>query len=168
MKAIATLVILSIFTFHNSKAQDAMAAINASWTNLKNELQRRAGIVSNIAGILAESKQVNQDQIKNCRTFSNDLFNYIDTLRFKDSLSISRASGRNYKLTQALMKVLAAAENDVAISSNDRFMGLLVQLEGCENRIAVATKEYNTTCSKYGKTDLLFISQQQKAPEIKF
>ena len=44
-----------------------------------------------------------------------------------------------------------------------------MQLESCENRIALAKREYNETCKEYKRTDLYFGSGQvDKAPEVKF
>ena len=72
-------------------------------------------------------------------------------------------------MTQALTRALATLANDKKIRSDDQLQGLLMQLEGCENRIALANREYNEVCREYGKTDLLFDSDKVgKAAEVKF
>lgn len=169
MKLITTFILFFFFSFQTIYGQDTTAQINTAWTNLKIQLQRRTDIVSNLTSILYKSTKVDKEQLNNSKLFSIDLFKYVDTLSFKDSLTISLASIKNNKLTQALSRTLASLENDKKLRSDNQLQGLLMQLEGCENRIALAKREYNDVCKEYGKTDILFGSDNaEKAPEVKF
>lgn len=169
MKLITTFILLCFFSFQAIYGQDTTAQINTAWSNLKTQLQRRTDIVSNLTSILSKSTKVDKEQLNNSKLFSIDLFKYVDTLSFKDSVTISLASTKNNKLTQALARTLATLENDKKLRSDNQLQGLLMQLEGCENRIALAKREYNDVCKEYGKTDLLFGSDNiEKAPEVKF
>lgn len=169
MKLILTFILLCFFSFQTIYGQDTTARINMAWTNLKTQLQRRTDIVSNLTSILSKSTKVDKEQLNNSKVFSIDLFKYVDTLSFKDSVTISLASTKNNKLTQALARTLATLENDKKLRSDNELQVLLMQLEGCENRIALAKQEYNDLCKEYGKTDLLFGSDnEEKAPEVKF
>ena len=158
MKLITTFILLYLFSYQTIYGQDTTAQINKAWTNLKTQLQKRAGIISNLTSILSKSTKVDKEQLNNSKLFSIDLFNYVDTLSFKDSLTISLASMKNNKLTQALAKTLATLENNKKFRSDKQLQGLLMQLEGCENRIALAKRDYNSVCEEYGKTNLLFSS----------
>jgi LemA protein len=169
MKLITTFILLFFFSSQTTYGQDTTAQINTAWTNLKTQLQRRTDIVSNLASILSKSTKVDKEELNNSKLVSIDLFKYLDTLRLKDSLTISLASTKNNKLTQALARTLATLENDKKLSADDQLQGLLMKLEGCENRIALAKRAYNDVCKEYGKTDLLFGSDStEKGPEIKF
>ena len=169
MKLFITFISLYLFSFQTIYGQDTTAQINTAWTNLKTQLQRRTDIVSNLTSILSKSTKVDKEQLNNSKLFSIDLFKYIDTLSFKDSLTISLASTKNNKLTQALSRTLATLENDKKFSSANQLQGLLMQLEVCENRITLAKREYNDVCKEYGKIDLLFDSDNvEKAAEVKF
>ena len=169
MKFFTTILLLFLLSFQTSFGQDTTAQINTSWINLKTQLQRRTDIVSNLASILSKSTKVDKEQLSKSKTFAIDLFKYVDTLTLKDSLSICLANEKNNRLTEALEKTLASSDNDKKLSSNNQLPGLFMQLEGCENRIALAKREYNDICKEYKRTDLLFGSDKvEKAPEIKF
>ncbi len=169
MKLVTTFILLFFFSFQTIYGQDTTAHINTAWTNLKTQLQRRTDIVSNLTSILSKSTKVDKEQLNNSKLYSIDLFKYVDTLSYKDSLTISLASNKNNKLTQALARTLATLEDDKKLRSDNQLQGLLMQLEGCENRIALAKRDYNNVCKVYGKTDLLFGSNnEEKAPEVKF
>ncbi|MFN8306975.1 MAG: LemA family protein [Ferruginibacter sp.] len=169
MKLGTTILLVILLSFQKSYGQDTTVLINTAWTNLKTQLQRRTDIISNLTSILSTSTKIDKEQLNNCKVFSIDLFKYVDTLSFKDSLSISLASGKNHRLTQALAKTLATLENDKRLRSDNQLQGLIMQLEGCENRIALAKREYNETCKEYNKTDLLFGHDKMgKASETKF
>jgi LemA protein len=170
MKLFQSFVILLFFLSSQSCfGQDATAEINESWSRLKTQLQRRTDIVSNLISILSQSSKINKKQLNNSNVFALDLSKCIDTLSPKDSLSVSLAKIKNNNLTQAFAKTLATLENSRKFRANNQISGLLMQLEGCENRISLATQEYSETCKKFKRTDLLFGSDQiEKVPEVKF
>jgi hypothetical protein len=132
-------------------------------------LQRRTGIAGNLAVFLSQSTIVDKEQLGNSKLFAIDLYKYLDTLTFKDSLSISFASDKNSRLTQALARILITLENDKKLRSDNQLLGLFMQLEGCENKIALAKQAYNEACKKYKRIDLLFDSDNvEEGPEVKF
>ena len=169
MKLFIQLSFLLLLASQNCFGQDTNSIINESWTTLKTQLQRRTDIVSNLTSLLSKSSKVDKEQLNNSKVLAVDLFKYIDTLNIKDSLSVSLVSVKNNKLTQALARTIVTLENDKKFRSNNEVNGLLMQLEGCENRIALAKREYNEICKEFKKADLLFgLDQIEKAPEVKF
>ncbi len=169
MKHFFLISVLSILISQSCFGQDTTALINTSWTNLKTQLQRRTDLISNLTNVLSKSKKVDKVELKNSKTYSIDLFNYIDTLTFKDSLTISLANAKNNQLTQAISRTLVTLEKDIKFKNKNEVSGLLMQLEGCENRIALAKREYNEICKEYQRADLYFGNiQVDKAPEVKF
>lgn len=169
MKYFTTILFSVIISFQTSFGQDTTAQINTSWINLKTQLQRRTDIVSNLVSILSQSPKVDKEQLSKSKTFAINLFKYLDTLTLKDSLSISLANEKNNRLTKALARALATSDNDKKLRSNKKLPELFMQLEGCENRIALAKRDYNDVCNEYKRTDLLFGSDKvEKATEIKF
>ena len=149
--------------------QDTTALINSNWTNLKTRLQRRTDIISNLTTVLSRSKKIDKVELQNLKTYSIDLFNHVDTLTFKDSLSISLANTKNNKLTQAISRTLVTLENDMKFKNKNEVSRLLMQLEGCENQIALARLDYNEACKEYQRPCLYFGNDKvDKAPEVKF
>ena len=86
-----------------------------------------------------------------------------------DSISISIAAAKNKKLWQSLIVTLIEIDNHQEIKSKQKFATIQGELEGCENRIKEATRDYNDICRKYNRTDLLFLLDYQRNPnEIQF
>ena len=164
------LSIFSLFLFaQNSFAQDTTSSINESWANLKTQLQRKTHIANDLVASLSKSQKVDKEQLNNLKSFAVELFKYVDTLTHKDSLSISLANDKNDRLTQAIAKILVSVENNDKFKGNKEVIGFIMQLEGCENRIAIAKMEYNKLCKEYGRSDLFFGNDNvDKGQEVKF
>lgn len=132
-------------------------------------MQRRVDIVLNLTSLISKSSKVDKKELSNSKVFASDLFKYVDTLKSKDSISITVAYTKYTNLTQALARTIATLETDKKLRNNNEITALLMHLEGIENRIALDKREYNELCMKYNRTDLLFGSEQnEKAPEVKF
>jgi len=169
MKYFTTFLLLVLFSFQTSFGQDTTAQINTRWNNLKTQLQRRTDIVSDLVNILSQSEKVDKEQLSKSKNLAIDLFKYVDTLTFKDSLTISLANEKNNRLTKALARTLATSDKDKELRSNKELSALFMQLEACENRIALTKRDYNDICSEYKRTDLLFGSDKvEKASQIRF
>ena len=87
MKHIFRIFVSLIFISQSCFGQDTTALINSNWTNLKTRLQRRTDIIFNLTTVLSKSKKIDKVELKNLKTYAIDLFNHVDTLTFKDSLS---------------------------------------------------------------------------------
>lgn len=156
-----------LFTLH-SFGQDTTCQINTTWTGLKAQLQRRSDIAVNLTAVLSKTK-ADKEQLNRLKASAIDLFKYIDTLCLRNSMAVSLAETKNNKLTKSLASTLIEAENDKKIIASQAFIDIMIQLEGCENRIALAKQDYNNACKVCNRTDLLFKEEQiKKAEEIKF
>jgi LemA protein len=148
--------------------QDSTCQINASWTDLKTQLKRRSDIVSNLTVVLSNLK-TDKELLNNLKIAAIDVFKYVDTLSLRNSVAVSLAATKNNKLTESLGRTLITTENNKKISSNKEFINLLMQLEGCENRIVVAKQDYNNACKICNRTDLVFnVEQVNNVPKVKF
>ena len=63
--------------------------------------------------------------------------------------NLEQMAQANAALTAPLGRLLAIAENYPQLKSNENFRALQDQLEGTENRIAVARQDYNETVNRY-------------------
>ena len=63
--------------------------------------------------------------------------------------NLQEMAAANAALTAPLGRLLAIAENYPQLKSNENFRALQDQLEGTENRIAVARQDYNEAVNKY-------------------
>ena len=131
--------------------------IKAAWSEVLNQYQRRADLVPNLVntvkGFAAQEQQVllGVTQARARATSINatpELVN--DPAAFQQFVQAQR------EVTGALSRLLAVAENYPQLKSDQNFRELQAQLEGTENRIAVArqrfiksTQEYNTLVRQF-------------------
>jgi LemA protein len=108
--------------------------IDGSWSEIDNQLQRRADLIPNLVatvkGFAGQEQQV-LGQIAEARA------------RMAGAGTVAeKAEGYN-QLQSALSRLLVVVENYPELKSNQNFIRLQDELAGTENRIAVARKRYN-------------------------
>lgn len=157
---IITAVIVAIVVIFGVKAYNGMVTgsqgVDAAWANVETQYQRRAdlipNLVSTVKGYAAHEQQTLEDVVA-ARAAATSI-----TL---DSSSMTPAQFEEYvaaqnKVTSALGRLIAVAENYPDLKANTSFLELQSQLEGTENRIAVARKEYNDVVKQYNTGIALF------------
>src|SRR5882757_11280916 len=113
----------------------------AKWSDVLNQYQRRADLIPNLVetvkGYAAQEKTV-LEEVTNARaratqvTVSADIINNPEAFKkFQEAQS---------QLSGALGRLLAVSERYPDLKSNQNFLALQSQLEGTENRIAVARR----------------------------
>ena len=115
----------------------------ARWSDVQNQYQRRADLIPNLVatvqGYAAQEKSV-LTQVVQARAQATQIKVDASDLTNPDKLK-AFAQAQN-QLTGALGRLLAVAENYPDLKSNANFLALQSQLEGTENRIAVARRDY--------------------------
>jgi LemA protein len=115
----------------------------ASWSEVLNQYQRRADLIPNLVetvkGYAAQESKV-LTEVTEARAKATQVQIPPDILTNPDAFQkFQEAQGT---LTGALSKLLAITENYPDLKSNQNFLALQSQLEGTENRIAVARRDY--------------------------
>jgi len=116
--------------------------VAAAWSDVQNQYQRRADLVPNLV-----------ETVKGYATHERETLEGVIAARAKATqvqLSTNDLTPENLKkfesaqagLRSALGRLLAVAENYPQLKANENFRDLQVQLEGTENRIAVARRRY--------------------------
>ena len=117
--------------------------VNAAESQIKVQLQRRADLIPNLVEtVKAYAKQ------------EQTIFIAVAEARAKlagavQSGNLDSMAAANAALNAPLGRLLAIAENYPQLKSNENFRALQDQLEGTENRIAVARQDYNETVNRY-------------------
>lgn len=115
----------------------------ARWSDVQNQYQRRADLIPNLVktvqGFAAQEKSV-LTAVVQARAQATQIKVDAGDLTNPDKLK-AFAAAQN-QLTGALGRLLAVAENYPDLKSNANFLALQSQLEGTENRIAVARRDY--------------------------
>src|SRR3989441_2556778 len=158
MKRLAALLCVLLLTGCGyNKLQSSDEQVKAAWAEVVNQYQRRADLIPNLVntvkGFAAQEQQVligvTEARAKATSIQATpELIN--DPAAFQQFVQAQR------EVTGALSRLLAVAENYPQLKSDANFRDLQAQLEGTENRIAVArqrfikaTQEYNTLVRQF-------------------
>lgn len=148
---VATLVIIIgyFISSYNSLARLGQE-VDAKWANVETTYQRRANLIPNLVSTVkgyAKHEQETLNQIVEAR--ANAFVGGSDTKKF---------AAAQQQVTSAIGRLIAIAENYPDLKANQNFLELQAQLEGTENRIAVACKEFNEMVKKYNTKTVTFPS----------
>jgi LemA protein len=115
----------------------------AKWSDVQNQYQRRADLIPNLVetvkGYAAQERDVLREVTEARAKVSQikvDASTVTDPAKFKEFQDAQGA------LTGALGRLLVTVERYPDLKSNQNFLALQSQLEGTENRIAVARRDY--------------------------
>ena len=115
----------------------------AKWANVQNNYQRRADLIPNLVetvkGYAQQERQV-LEAVINARARATQI--QVNANQLTDPEAIKRFQDAQQQLSGALGRLLATVENYPDLKSNANFLALQSQLEGTENRIAVARRDY--------------------------
>ncbi|MBI2754640.1 MAG: LemA family protein [Betaproteobacteria bacterium] len=127
--------------------------IKASWSEVLNQYQRRADLVPNLVatvkGFAAQEQQVLLG-VTNARAKVGSIQATPELVN--DPAAFQRFTAAQGELTSALTRLIAIAENYPQLKSDANFRDLQAQLEGTENRIAVARNRYIRAVQEYNVT----------------
>jgi LemA protein len=149
--AFAAVLLLSGCGYNTLQATDEQ--IKAAWSEVLNQYQRRADLIPNLVetvkGFAAQEQQVllgvTQARAKvGTVQATPDLIN--------DPQAFSRFQQAQGELSAALSRLLVVVERYPELKSDANFRDLQAQLEGTENRIAVARNRYIKAVQQYNVT----------------
>src|SRR3954466_6750053 len=127
--------------------------IKANWAEVVNQYQRRADLVPNLVntvkGFAAQEKDVLLG-VTNARAKVGSIQATPELVN--DPAAFSKFVAAQGEMTSALSRLLVVAENYPQLKSDANFRDLQAQLEGTENRIAVARNRYIKAVQEYNVT----------------
>ena len=127
--------------------------VNAAWGNVQSEYQRRADLIPNLVRTVERYADQERDvltEVTNARARASSI-----QLRAEDLDDPAKVRAFNDAQTQlggSLGRLLATFEAYPDLKSNQNFLTLQSQLEGTENSILVARRDYNETVREYNTT----------------
>jgi len=162
----------------------------AKWADVQNNYQRRADLIPNLVATVQGYAKQEKDvltAVVEARAKATSV--RIDASQLNDPAKLKQFLDAQGQLTGALGRLLAVSESYPALKSDQNFLALQSQLEGTENRIAVARRDYIGAVQTYNTTlrtipgrwvaavlypdakvkETFTISEQaQQAPQVKF
>ncbi len=121
-----------------------------AWSEVQNQYQRRADLIPNLVntvkGYAAQEREV-LTQVTEARAKATQTQVNVDQLT--DPEAVRRFQEAQAQVSGALGRLLAISENYPDLKSNQNFLALQSQLEGTENRITVARRDYIQAVQTY-------------------
>ncbi|MBX9676608.1 MAG: LemA family protein [Methylotenera sp.] len=149
-KFLPLILVLSLSGCGYNAFQSLDEEAKASWAEVLNQYQRRADLVPNLVatvkGYAAHEQEVLTD-VANARSKVGSM--QVTPELLNDPEAFARFQAAQGQLTGALSRLMAVAENYPNLKADQGFRDLQAQLEGTENRVAVARNRYITTIKEY-------------------
>ncbi len=146
--ALASTLTLSGCGYNTLQVKDE--AVTASWAEVQNQYQRRADLVPNLVNVVkGYAKHEEQVLTEVTQARANVAGLKVDKEVLEDPALFQKYQEAQAQMTSALSRLIAVSENYPDLKANEQFRDLQVQLEGTENRIAVARNRYISTVQDY-------------------
>jgi LemA protein len=125
----------------------------AKWADVQNNYQRRADLIPNLVNTVqgyAKQEREVLTQVTEARAKATQI--KLDASQLTDPEKVRQFQEAQAQLSGALGRLLAVSERYPDLKSNQNFLALQSQLEGTENRIAVARRDYIEAVRTYNTT----------------
>src|SRR6201982_736007 len=125
----------------------------AKWADVQNNYQRRADLIPNLVATVQGYAKQEKDvltAVVEARAKATSV--RIDASQLDDPAKLKQFQDAQNQLSGARGRLLAVSENYPELKSNQNFLALQSQLEGTENRIAVARRDYIEAVREYNTT----------------
>lgn len=153
MRWIVVLGVLAIIALWGVNVYNSLVEgqeeVESAWSQVENQYQRRADLVPNLVATVkgyASHEQETLEGVIAARSKATQITINPDEITPEQLAAFQAAQG---ELSQALGRLLAVAESYPDLKANTNFRDLQAQLEGTENRIAVARQNFNDTAKRY-------------------
>jgi LemA protein len=135
---------------YNSLVQSS-TTVDSSWAQVQTQYQRRADLIPNLVRTVegaANFEKSTLTDVVNARASATKVT--IDPSKAPtDPEQLRQFEQAQNALTGSLGRLLAVSENYPQLRANNNFRDLQAQIEGTENRIAVARRDFNNTVQRY-------------------
>ncbi|MBS1191429.1 MAG: hypothetical protein H6R10_3221 [Rhodocyclaceae bacterium] len=150
---LAAMLVLSLSGCGYNTMQAKDEQVKSGWAEVLNQYQRRADLVPNLVntvkGYASHERQV-LTQVTEARARVGSIQATPELLN--DPQAFARFQAAQGELTNALSRLLVVSENYPQLKADASFRDLQAQLEGTENRIAVARNRYIQAVQDYNVT----------------
>ena len=153
MKKIILMAIVALFSMTSCSTYNNMITkeegVKSAWSNVETQYQRRADLIPNLVSTVkgyAEHEQNTLNAVVEARAKATSVNVALDEITPENIAKFQEAQSA---VTSALGRLIAVSENYPELKANQNFLELQAQLEGTENRITVARKEFNDATQAY-------------------
>jgi LemA protein len=146
-------ITLSLSACGYNQFQSGNEQVKASWSEVLSQYQRRADLIPNLVNVVkgqADFEQSTLQAVVEARSKATSIQASPELVN--DPQAFQKFQQAQKDLSGSLSRLLVVSENYPALRANQGFIDLQAQLEGTENRIAVARNRYIKAVQDYNVT----------------
>jgi LemA protein len=147
--AFLSVVLLLVGCGYN-ELQGLDEGVKGAWSEVQNQYQRRADLIPNLVATVKGAANFEQETLQKvieARAQATSI--KLDAQALSDPATFKKFEDAQRNLSGALSRLLVVAEQYPDLKANQNFRDLQAQIEGTENRIAVARKRYVESVQMY-------------------
>lgn len=126
--------------------------VKAAWAQVQNQYQRRADLIPNLVKTVkayASHERETLEAVTEARAKVNSM--QVDSDIVNDPAKLQQFEAAQSQLSSALSRLMVVVERYPDLKANQNFLALQSQLEGTENRISVARRDYIAAVERYNR-----------------
>ena len=151
--------ILCLTQSPNVFGQDILE-INQNWIKLNQQLILRTEVTLELTKKLKKSKTIDKEELKSTE-FNAEELKLLSKNKTLSKENVDLIIEKNKKLTTSLTHTLVNLEFDPKLKNKKEIQLLIDKLLTIENQLFTETKNYNESCKKYKKEELIFESKYE-------
>ena len=123
--------------------------VKSSWSQVENQYQRRSDLIPNLVNVVKGYASHEKETLEGVITARSKATSTTIDANNLDEAALQRFQQSQDALSSALSRLMVVVEKYPDLKANEQFQNLAVQLEGTENRIATARRDFNETAKTY-------------------
>lgn len=123
--------------------------VNTSWSQVENQYQRRADLIPNLVAAVKGYAAHEQETLQGVVEARSKATSTTINAGNMDEAALANFQQNQDALSSALSRLMVVVERYPELKANENFKDLQSQLEGTENRIAIARKDFNEAAQGY-------------------
>jgi LemA protein len=190
MKSTLVVLVLSLFLVSCGLQSIPMAnnAVEGSWAEVMNQYKRRSDLVPMLVETVKGAAKQEKETLEGVMAARAKATAVNVDAKDLNPETLKKFQAAQGELSQALGRLMVVSERYPDLKTNQNYQGLMAQLEGTENRIAIARRRYIETVQEFNNLVTVFPTSltnslvhhmdkkpqftateaEQKTPEVKF
>lgn len=133
--------------------------VKSQWSQVENQYQRRSDLIPNLVNVVKGYATHERETLEGVITARSKATSTTINASDMDEATLKHFQQSQDALSSALSRLLVVAEKYPDLKANEQFLDLSKQLEGTENRIATARRDFNNAAQEYN-------TQRNKFPTV--
>ena len=148
-----SILIISGFAIWGISKYNGLVTIDENvknkWSQVENQYQRRSDLIPNLVNVVKGYASHERETLESVITARSKATSTTINANDMDEAALQRFQQSQDALSSALSRLMVVVEKYPDLKANEQFRDLSSQLEGTENRIATARRDFNDAAQQY-------------------